>query len=78
MLNGTNIYNSPASEYHEVAKKAIERGDMVITCMGKGNWTSSGHYILWYGLEAGKVLINDPWSISPHKPRRITICLKVK
>ncbi|MDD3140110.1 MAG: C39 family peptidase [Lachnospiraceae bacterium] len=62
MLNGTNIYGTPASKYHELAKEAIERGDLVIACMGKGNWTTSGHYVLWYGLEAGKVQINDPWS----------------
>lgn len=65
MLNGTNIYGSPSSKYHEMAKQAIERGDMVIACMGKGNWTTSGHYVLWYGLEAGKALINDPWSNKP-------------
>lgn len=62
MLNSTNIYGFPASKYHEMAKEAIERGDLVIACMGKGNWTTSGHYVLWYGLEAGKALINDPWS----------------
>ena len=65
MLNGTNIYGFSASKYHEMAKKAIRRGDMVIACMGKGNWTSSGHYVLWYGLEAEKVLIYDPWSNKP-------------
>ncbi len=65
MLNGTNIYGTPASKYHEMAKEAIERGDLVIACMGKGNWTTSGHYVLWYGLEAGKVQINDPWSNKP-------------
>lgn len=65
MLNGTNIYGSPSSKYHEMARKAIEDGNMVIACMGKGNWTTSGHYVLWYGLEAGKVLINDPWSKKP-------------
>ncbi|AMJ41970.1 C39 family peptidase [Anaerotignum propionicum] len=62
MLNSANIYGSPASKYHELAREAIERGDLVITCMGKGNWTTSGHYVLWYGLEGGKVQINDPWS----------------
>ncbi len=61
-LNSANIYGSPASKYHDMAKQAIERGDLVIACMGKGNWTTSGHYVLWYGLEAGKALINDPWS----------------
>ncbi len=38
---------------------------LVIACMGKGNWTTSGHYVLWYGLEGGKVQINDPWSNKP-------------
>ncbi|WMI81614.1 C39 family peptidase [Anaerotignum sp. MB30-C6] len=65
MLNGTNIYGAPSSKYHEMAKEAIGRGDLVIACMGKGNWTTSGHYVLWYGLEVGKVLINDPWSRKP-------------
>ncbi|MDD3394889.1 MAG: C39 family peptidase [Anaerotignum sp.] len=65
MLNGANIYGSPASKYHELAKEAIERGDLVIACMGKGNWTTSGHYVLWYGLEEAKVQINDPWSKKP-------------
>jgi len=65
MLNGTNIYGSPASKYHEIARKAIENGNLIIACMGKGNWTTSGHYVLWYGLEDGQSLINDPWSIKP-------------
>ena len=53
------------NELRILIRQAIERGDMVIACMGKGNWTTSGHYVLWYGLEAGKVLINDPWSKKP-------------
>ncbi|WP_312072060.1 papain-like cysteine protease family protein [Anaerotignum propionicum] len=65
MLNSSNIYGSPASKYHDMAKEAIERGDLVIACMGKGNWTTSGHYVLWYGMDGGKVQINDPWSNKP-------------
>ncbi|WP_312048112.1 C39 family peptidase [Anaerotignum sp.] len=65
MLNSTNIYGSPTSKFHELAKAAVERGDLVIACMGKGNWTTSGHYVLWYGMEGGKVQINDPWSTKP-------------
>ena len=30
--------------------------------MGKGNWTSSGHYVVAYGYENGYVYINDPAS----------------
>lgn len=33
---------------------------MVIACMGKGLWTSSGHYVLAYGMDENYVLINDP------------------
>ena len=65
MLNSSNIYGSPASKFHELAKAAVDRGDLVIACMGKGNWTTSGHYVLWYGMEGGKVQINDPWSNKP-------------
>ncbi len=62
MVNSTNIYGSSVSKYHDLAKEAIARGDLVIACMGKGNWTTSGHYVVWYALEGGKALINDPWS----------------
>ena len=28
--------------------------------MGKGNFTSSGHYIVLVGAEDGKIRVNDP------------------
>lgn len=60
-INTGNIYGSiNANTYHKKALEAIEAGNFVICCMGKGNWTSSGHYILWYGMEGNQVLINDP------------------
>nr|WP_315021877.1 C39 family peptidase [uncultured Aminipila sp.] len=63
-LNGSNLYGKTsqwASDYHTKALAEIKKGNMVICCMGKGNWTRSGHFILWYGLDkSGKVLINDP------------------
>ncbi len=62
MLNSTNIYGSPDSKYHDMEREGIENGDLVIACMGKGNWTTSGHYVLLYGLEGGRAQINDPWS----------------
>lgn len=61
-LNYTNIYGNATTAYHAQAKDAVDRGDLVIACMGKGNWTSSGHYVLVYGIEAGTVFINDPAS----------------
>ena len=37
----------------------MKEGYYLIACMGKGLWTSSGHYIVvWW--EDGKVRINDP------------------
>ena len=51
-----------AAAAHEKALEAIKRGDLVICLMGKGNWTSSGHYILWYDYDGTNVYINDPAS----------------
>ena len=61
-LNYTNIYGNSTTAYHAQAKDALDRGDLVIACMGKGNWTSSGHYVLVYGIDSGTVFINDPAS----------------
>ena len=61
-LNYSNIYGNATSAYHAQARDALDRGDLVIACMGKGNWTSSGHYVLVYAIEAGTVFINDPAS----------------
>lgn len=51
-----------AAAMHEKALAAIKNGDLVICLMGKGNWTSSGHYILWYDYDGANVYINDPAS----------------
>lgn len=42
------------------ALAALKNGDWVICIMGKGNWTSGGHFILAYGYENKYVFINDP------------------
>lgn len=64
-LNASNLRGMTAAEsapYHAKALAAIQSGDLVVCCMGKGNWTKGGHFILWYGYEGGKVYINDPAS----------------
>lgn len=63
MINSKNCYHDPKAKCHKEALDAIDNGDLVIAVMGKGNWTTSGHYVLWYGMEGNNVLINDPWSI---------------
>ena len=61
-LNYSNIYGNSTTTYHAQARGALEEGHLVIACMGKGNWTSSGHYVLVYGIDSGTVFINDPAS----------------
>lgn len=38
----------------------LEVGNPIILAMGKGDFTSSGHYIVLTGLEDGKFKVNDP------------------
>lgn len=58
------IYGNANSSYHAQAKQALDNGDFVIACMGKGTWTRSGHYVLVWGIEGNMVYINDPASTS--------------
>lgn len=61
-LSWTNIYGNSKSHLHEEARKAVEAGHLVIACMGKGLWTSSGHYVLVWKIQGNIVYINDPAS----------------
>jgi len=62
-LNQSNLYGQSSSTYHEEALNALKNGNWVIACMGKGTWTSSGHFILLYKYENGYIYVNDPASI---------------
>lgn len=47
---------------------ALKKDRMVISAMRKGNWTSIGHFILAYGIDAaGRVKIHDPNSEAPSR-----------
>ena len=61
-LNYSSVYGQTASAAHTKAQNALKQGDWIIACMGKGNWTTSGHFILVYAYENGTVFINDPAS----------------
>ena len=61
-LNTVNIYGYPGSASHKKALAELQAGNWLIACMGKGNWTTSGHYIVAYGYKDGMVYINDPAS----------------
>lgn len=60
-LNWTNTYGKPDSENHAKAFDLLKQGYYLIALMGKGLWTSGGHFVVvWW--EDGKVRINDPAS----------------
>jgi hypothetical protein len=60
-LNGSSLYGNSTSAVHDQTVDLLQQGYYIIACMGKGNWTSSGHFILiWW--QDGKVRINDPAS----------------
>lgn len=68
-LNYRNLYGDSKSAYHAQVKDAMDRGDLVIACMGKGTWTRSGHYVLVYGIQGNTIYINDPASTRPARTR---------
>lgn len=61
-LNTASIYGNAKSPCHAEAKAALDKGDLVIACMGRGNWTSSGHYVLCWQVSGSRIFINDPAS----------------
>ncbi len=62
-INTSNVYGNPSNSVHAQALSELKNGNWLIACMGKGLWTSSGHYIVVYGYKDGMVYINDPASI---------------
>ena len=62
MMNSINCYGKPNAEVHKEVWKALDNGDWVIAVAGKGDFTSSGHYILVWGLDQNNVLIKDPYN----------------
>lgn len=61
-LNTSNVYGKPNDAVHAKALAELQGGNWIIACMGKGLWTSSGHYIVVYGYSNAKVYICDPAS----------------
>lgn len=60
-INGVSVYGSSNAAAHRDAFALLHEGWYLIACMGKGNWTSSGHFVVvWW--EDGWVRIHDPAS----------------
>lgn len=53
---------SSAESQDKRVEIALASGNWVIGCMGKGLWTSGGHYVLAYGTDGKYVFVNDPAS----------------
>lgn len=65
-LNWSNLYGKPGDPTHKKAFDLLKKGYYLIACMGKGLWTTSGHFIVvWW--EDGKVRILDPNSTRADK-----------
>ena len=48
-LNSGNIYGHPGHATHDRAMDLLKDGHYLIACMGKGTWTSSGHFVVvWW------------------------------
>lgn len=61
-ITGDSVYHKPKATAHTKALKALQDGNLVIACMGKGIWTSSGHFVLAWKVDTSRVYINDPAS----------------
>lgn len=66
-LNNASVYHKLKASVHDVAKKKLISGCMLIACMGVGNWTRAGHFIVVYGYKDGYVYINDPASTAGNR-----------
>ena len=58
-LSWASTYGKPYHENHERALKMLQDGYYLIALMNKGNWTSSGHFIVVWWADS-KIRINDP------------------
>lgn len=47
----------------EIIVKALQAGRLVVLSVGKGDFTTTGHFILLTGVEAGGFRVNDPNSL---------------
>lgn len=60
-LNSEGIENTP--EAVQKIKDALQDGKLIITLMGKGQFTQTGHFIVLRGItKEGKILVADPAS----------------
>lgn len=65
MVEGASYFGVQSKELSlskSLVFEALEKGYPIICSMGKGDFTTSGHFIVLVGLEDGKIKVNDPSS----------------
>ena len=57
-----NWHHNDQAKLRNSVSSYLKSGKWIIACMGKGTWTSSGHYVLAWGASGNTVYVNDPYS----------------
>ena len=70
-LNGASIAGQVNHALHATVLAALKAGDLIIACMGPGNWTRSGHFILLWDVDVQRDIayVNDPASSLTRRTR---------
>lgn len=67
-MNWVSTYGQPDHPNHQNMLELLRQGYYIIALMGKGLWTSSGHFVVvWWADET--IFINDPASTRPERLR---------
>ena len=62
---GISVKEVSASQ--EAMEAALDRGELLICAMGKGYFTTQGHFIVLYGYDKDGFFVNDPNSMARSK-----------
>lgn len=68
-INEVSLYHNPTRAEHMEMIDHLNAGDYIIACMGKGLWTSSGHFVVVWRIDNESVYILDPASDDPRRIR---------
>ena len=68
-MNSSSVYHKKNTDADKKARAALKKGQYVIACMGPGDWTRSGHFILLRKLKDGVLYIHDPASSARSRQR---------
>lgn len=63
-LNYRNLRKYPSEMVHSDVIERLSKGQLIVACMGRGNWTNNGHYIVLYDVDVTRDIayVNDPAS----------------